>query len=313
MSWIPSAITAAGAALGAGITASESSKQTRKNRNESARQFDTNLDWLQTQYWDQANRQDYYYQDQKRKDEWLYWDQNRRQDEYAQNSAGWQMEDIMQTADEAGIHRLAALGGASGNNYQPFQSSGGGGGSTGGIAGAAPPTASYAGGHGPIMGDAIAEAAKAIANGYMSDHEKKMQGYSERQASAEAEIAEAQSRTLLAAERAKGLSGPATVSPEWDGRPKSAPWRDRIPVRMPDGETIAHLPKSVADRYMLKYMDQMTTGELNEITGEIVGEAKAIGSVGKNLEAAGIPVTGRNTSERTTNASEGSRSRKYGR
>lgn len=38
---------------------------------------------------------------------------------FAKNSTGWAFDDLIQSADEAGIHRLAALGGASGASYVP--------------------------------------------------------------------------------------------------------------------------------------------------------------------------------------------------
>ena len=38
---------------------------------------------------------------------------------FAKKSAGWQFNDLMEEADAAGIHRLAALGGASGTTYTP--------------------------------------------------------------------------------------------------------------------------------------------------------------------------------------------------
>lgn len=43
----------------------------------------------------------------------------RLQREFAQKSTGWAFDDLMESADEAGIHRLAALGGASGTAYSP--------------------------------------------------------------------------------------------------------------------------------------------------------------------------------------------------
>lgn len=107
------------------------------NREQADEQFNANLDWLKYQYADQKAKDEWVYWDQKQKDEWVYWDQNRRQDEYAKNAAGWQMRDLMETADEMGIHRLAALGGA-GAGYTPVQSTGQT--SNAGSVGAAAPT-----------------------------------------------------------------------------------------------------------------------------------------------------------------------------
>lgn len=286
--WVPAAITAVSGLLGSALSASSSSKQTRKNRNEAARQFDENQDFLKYQYEDQVAKQDWYYHDQKQQDQWTYWDQNRRQDEYAKNAAGWQMDDLMQTADEAGIHRLAALGGASAG-YNPVTSSGQGASSV--STGAAPPTAGNFG-DGTIMGDAIAEAGRAIAAGYETSHQKKMRTLAERHAAAEAEIAESQSRTLIAEERKKAQNGPSQVSQEWDGRPKSAPWRDRIPVRIPDGTKVAMLPSNIAKRLGLNSMDTMTAGDVSEIAGELAGEGAAFLNTVDIFKQMGIPLFG---------------------
>ena len=52
------------------------------------------------------------------------------QKEFAQNSTGWAFDDLMESADEAGIHRLAAIGGAQGVGYTPAATSGAGQGAT---------------------------------------------------------------------------------------------------------------------------------------------------------------------------------------
>lgn len=41
------------------------------------------------------------------------------QEKFARQSTGWQFDDLMNAADEAGIHRLSALGGASGHSFAP--------------------------------------------------------------------------------------------------------------------------------------------------------------------------------------------------
>lgn len=43
----------------------------------------------------------------------------RLQTKFAKNAAGWQMADLMEAADAAGIHRLSAIGGATGGGYTP--------------------------------------------------------------------------------------------------------------------------------------------------------------------------------------------------
>lgn len=46
------------------------------------------------------------------------------QTEFAKNSAGWQFDDLMESADQAGIHRLSAIGGAGAATYSPVAQSG---------------------------------------------------------------------------------------------------------------------------------------------------------------------------------------------
>lgn len=41
------------------------------------------------------------------------------QEKFAKNSTGWAFDDLMEAADDAGIHRLAALGGATATPYTP--------------------------------------------------------------------------------------------------------------------------------------------------------------------------------------------------
>lgn len=46
------------------------------------------------------------------------------QKNFAKNSAGWQFDDLMDAADQAGIHRLSAIGGASAAQYSPVSGTG---------------------------------------------------------------------------------------------------------------------------------------------------------------------------------------------
>ncbi len=97
-----------------------------QNRN----QFNKSLNFAKAQNQqarNQFNRQFKFNRKQAAKD-------RKMQRQFAKEGTGWAFDDLMQSADEAGIHRLAALGGASGNAYSPV----GGMSLGGGTSGAAP-------------------------------------------------------------------------------------------------------------------------------------------------------------------------------
>lgn len=56
------------------------------------------------------------------------WRDRELQKKFAKKSTGWQFDDLMEAADEAGIHRLAAIGGASAASYSPVAGTVGAGG-----------------------------------------------------------------------------------------------------------------------------------------------------------------------------------------
>ena len=88
------ALIAGGASLIGGWLSNKSQKQANN----------TNVGWAREQWADQKAMREQDIAIQR---------------EFAKNSAGWQFDDLMEAADEAGIHRLAAIGGASGSSYQP--------------------------------------------------------------------------------------------------------------------------------------------------------------------------------------------------
>lgn len=111
----------------------------------------------------------------------------KRQKKVLRQGTGWQMQDIFDTADENGIHRLAALG-VQGAGYQPVgQAPGGvqmaeGGGGTPGSD--------------PFLGDAVSRALNAALAQREFEHDKKMD-------EAELELLKAQAKTIEANTRQK--------------------------------------------------------------------------------------------------------------
>lgn len=124
------------------------------------------------------------------------------QKEFAQNSAGWQMQDIFNQADASGIHRLAALG-SSGSQYTP-------------AGGSAPPGSipNDAGGGDLFMGDAVGEALSKIGDAV--DRRKEQEEAAKNNAAqrdlleAETELIRNQSRSIIRQARAAELGGPTS-------------------------------------------------------------------------------------------------------
>lgn len=137
--------------------------------------------------------------------------EDRRQQEYfARNSTGWQFDQLMNAADESGIHRLAALGGATGTAYSPVGGVGvGGPAATGGAAGVLPSAGDPA-----FIGDAVgmaleaarAEKAQKEAEEALALDKARTAAEIERTA-AEAELMRSQSRTLVADARRAATGG----------------------------------------------------------------------------------------------------------
>lgn len=164
------------------------------------------------------------------------------QEYFAKNSTGWQFDQLMQAADESGIHRLAAIGGASGTPYAPVGGIGAGGpAATGGAAGVLPSAGDPA-----FFGDAVGmamEAARAKeadrrAEEALALDKARSMAEVERTA-AEAELMRSQSRTLIAETRRAatgGKAGGGNTTPVFGDAPAEGPpeaiLRERV---MPDG------------------------------------------------------------------------------
>lgn len=188
------------------------------------------------------------------------------QERFAKESAGWQFEDLMEAADESGIHRLAALGAGAGQSYQPVGATSSPG--SVGFTGVSPITGAGGGSYNPatvlggsIVGDGMNAIADIMASeaDYQRQSQLARQEATERQQdrvfeqaeraarmevmSAEAEMYRAQSRTAIRSAQSPGNSPPPVdyASPDQplyqtyigtDGVPRT------IPVG-PDPESIA--------------------------------------------------------------------------
>lgn len=84
------------------------------------------------------------------------------QRQFAKKSAGWQFKDLMDAADESGIHRLSALGAAGGASYSPVGLAMGGA-SDGGGAGA-PSAPYYSTPDAAIGGSIVGDGMNAVAD-----------------------------------------------------------------------------------------------------------------------------------------------------
>lgn len=204
------------------------------------------------------------------------------QKEFAQNAAGWGMQDVIDTAKENGLHPLAALG-QTGAQYSPISSGspgipGGGGG----------------GNNGAFLGDKIGEAIESLL-GDKHKQERKRDNAEIARIDAETELINQRSRSIIDAERKAATGGPTapgTPSNAYQGGPPpKAPHSRRTPVQMPDGDTVAKLPASVARRLNLKPGDRMTAGDLAEILGEWSEVTSAL-SFNEYAKQMGIPMVG---------------------
>lgn len=88
--------------------------------------------------------------------------QAHKDERFARESTGWQFDDLMRAADRSGIHRLAALGGAS--SYQGTSP-----GST-----IVPPPGNGQPGDASFLGDAVGEAIRMYKQSEQAEHERAM-------------------------------------------------------------------------------------------------------------------------------------------
>ncbi|AXL15615.1 hypothetical protein [Microviridae sp.] len=116
---------------------------------------------------------------------------------FAQESAGWQMQDLFDTAEANGIHKLAALGGAAGSTYSPGQS-----------------LSSGSSSNSSLAGDLIGDGLKRLDKRKAEKRQDKLDNQSIKESNArikadeaEAQMLEARSRTVIQDGRRSGTSG----------------------------------------------------------------------------------------------------------
>ncbi|AXL15086.1 hypothetical protein [Microviridae sp.] len=121
---------------------------------------------------------------------------------FAQNSTGWAFNDLMKSADQSGIHRLAAIGGAQGANYSPVQGQGAAmsyGGSPQPSGGGQLPSLQSPSLETAMMGDIIGPAVTRVAEGYEQKlkEERNHAANSLQRAAVQMEIEESRARVEL--------------------------------------------------------------------------------------------------------------------
>lgn len=150
----------------------------------------------------------------------------------ARNSAGWQFDDLMQSADEAGIHRLAALGSASATSYSGAVHTG----STVGGLGADLSTPNLEGQDYSFLGDAVGAYLGQQQQQRENDRADKLTDAQVGVLNAERRQLDAStSRTAIANARAAARNGPAKLSTEMQDGDVHIPTQLYEPDRVPKG------------------------------------------------------------------------------
>lgn len=179
------------------------------------------------------------------------------QTDWAKEATGHTMRDVFRTADQSGIHRLAALGGASA--YQP----------TGMSVGGPGPTEQQ-----PFLGDSMSEALNTFIRGKEFQHQQKMD-------EAELELIKAQAKTLEAQARRTETGTQAISTATADQTPSGTPTIDANPVDPLSyynrtGPYAGHFVIPMGDGYY-KLPKGTTPSEVAEaITGSVTGEVHGI-------------------------------------
>jgi predicted flap endonuclease-1-like 5' DNA nuclease len=138
---------------------------------------------------------------------------------FAKQSAGWQFDDLMESADQAGIHRLAAIGGAGATQY------GGAAPTPGGL-----PVAPAMGEEGyGFIGDSVGDALSAYLQTQEFKHKQDMDQADLAIRRSEAELLQAQSRTEIQRARNMATSGAQTTDQGQE------PEQLMVRIEMPDG------------------------------------------------------------------------------
>ena len=188
------------------------------------------------------------------------WFDYQKQMEFAKNSAGWRMDDLMDAADRSGIHRLAALGGT-GAEYTGGQNVPSG-----------TPKQSF-------LGDTVGKALDRMSR---SREQKSIESVRDSQVKvneAEAKLLEAQSRTTIANARAasRGQTGP-TESVEEPDKITLAELLKKFEARPATVTNVGHKTDTKmpdAESWEARY---------GEILGEVRGFLNAINDTGRALD-----------------------------
>lgn len=191
------------------------------------------------------------------------------QERFAKESTGWQFDDLMEAADQAGIHRLSALGGA--QSYQPAINAG----------------FSPSGGPSPasrdnLLGDAVGDALNAYHRAEQIKHQKAMDkaDLEIRKETANAikdqgQLWEAQSRTEIAQARRIATDAPQWASKTFD---EVVDFRADPMSTRPEEARIKHGPlaglhvQKIGGRYYVNNPQSSPAALLEETTGSVVSE-----------------------------------------
>ena len=249
----------AGASLLGGLFTNKSNKknvdQTAQYNLQAAREtnamqqgfFDQNMSFQREQFARTQSDNDRAFQYAKR--------QNRidrtRQNQYAKQSTGWQFKDLMQAADSSGIHRLAALGGASSYQSVPGQSvptpSGYSGGST-------PPSLATPQTETAFMGDIIGPAIAQFQNSYQNQLMRERNATQDKitKAAAAAEIRNLETQSTLNIARSRSLLAEARKTDE-PAVQLSKPSRSTAPVPVVKNDRSVATPDTVQGYRLFGY------------------------------------------------------------
>lgn len=228
----------------------------------------------------------------------------------AHQGAGIQMQDMIDTGRANGIHPLAALG-ATASGYQAVPTS-----PIGASSSAGSPPGAGAQNPNVFLGSAMDKAGEILTGQRRMDNQLKQAQIELMKAQSRSLIQEVQRPDYLGAERTgsveqeKEMAAANQRTADGQVKPKQAPWKERITVRLPNGAK-ALIPANIARNFGLKEMEYMTAGQIAELTGEVWGEGSNFINIKPILENMGISVIGdRKTRSKGT---QGSSSRKRAR
>lgn len=227
VAWLPAVASAAASVIGSHLTNRSNERSSSKALDQEKKLFNKSLKQQNKEYWrsqkfteaDAKKTRQFTARQQSRAEDFTA-DQAQRarrftkkqanldrdlQKTFAKKSTGWAFDDLMSAADEAGIHRLAALGSASQTPYQPIGASSGAGSSSGGMG--SPSSGISAGGipsapdiEPALGGSIIGDGMNAISDLIVDEANRREQAKADQEARASAARAEARDTELLRAQ-----------------------------------------------------------------------------------------------------------------